>query len=290
MRIGLQIPHFRPSTPETRRDWLKDVAQTIEAGGLYSIWLMDHFFQLDGWLGAPETEMMEGYTTLGYLAGVTEKLRLGLMVGGVIYRAPAIVVKMISTLDVLSGGRMYFGIGAAWYEGECKALGLPFPTTRVRFELLEEQLQIAHKMFSGDNSPYHGKHTRMEHPVNNPQPLQRPRPPILIGGMGPKKTLHLVAEYADACNFFGGYGDEALLKSLETLKIHCVEVERPYEEIEKTVLETINFNDQKMDAVARGKHLHEMGFQQIIFNLHGDYSAKNLRFLTEEVAPALTEL
>lgn len=290
MRVGLQIPHFRPSTPEARREWLIDVAQTIEAGGFYSIWVMDHFFQLGGWLGEPETEMMEGYTTLGFLAGVTEKLRLGLMVGGVIYRAPALVVKMVSTLDVLSGGRMYFGIGAAWYEGESKALGLPFPKMKLRFELLEEQLQIAHQMFSGDTSPYIGKHTQMDHPVNNPQPLQQPHPPILIGGMGPKKTLRMVAEYADACNFFGGRGDEALRNSLETLKIRCREAGRPYEEIEKTVLDTIRLEGERTDAVARGKHLYEMGFEHIIFNLQGDYSKDNLRYLTEEVAPALNAL
>ena len=290
MRVGLQIPHFRPSSPENRREWLREVAQTIEAGGFYSIWLMDHFFQLGGWLGDPETEMMEGYTTLGYLAGVTEKLRLGLMVGGVIYRAPALVIKMISSLDVLSGGRMYFGIGAAWYEGESKALGLLFPEMKVRFELLEEQLQIAHQMFSGDTSLYNGKHTQLAHPVNNPQPLQQPHPPILVGGMGPKKTLRMVAEYADACNFFGGQGDEALISSLETLKIRCQEAGRPYEEIEKTVLDTINFEGNRTDAVARGKHLHEMGFEHVIFNLRGNYSKDNLRYLTEEVAPALNSL
>ena len=176
MRIGLQVPHYRPSTPETRREWLKETAQTIEAGGFYSMWVMDHFFQLGGTLGDPETEMMEGYTTLGYLAGVTEKLKLGLLVGGVIYRYPAIVVKLVSTLDVLSGGRMYFGIGAAWYEHESLSLGLPFPEKKVRFELLEEQLQIAHKMFAGDDTPYEGKHTQMPRPHNNPQPLQKTAP------------------------------------------------------------------------------------------------------------------
>jgi len=290
MRLGLQIPHFRPSTPENRREWLANTAQTIEAGGFYSVWVMDHFHQLGGWLGTPETEMMEGYTTLGYLAGVTEKLKLGLMVGGVIYRHPAIVVKMISTLDVLSGGRMYFGIGAAWYEGECKALGLPFPAMKTRFELLEEQLKIAHKMFSGDESPYQGKHTQMENPVNNPQPLQKPHPPILIGGMGPKKTLRYVAQYADACNFFGGRGDEAVQQSLETLQAHCRDLGRPYEEIEKTVLQTVDMESGSPDGVGLGKKFHSWGFDQVIFNVKGDYSAATLDYLTQEVAPALLPL
>ena len=292
MRVGLQIPHFRPSTPENRRPWLKDVVQTIEAGGFYSVWVMDHFYQLGRWLGEPETEMMEGYTTLGFLAGVTEKIRLGLLVCGVIYRYPAIVVKMISTLDVLSGGRMYFGIGAGWYEGECKALGLPFPPKKVRFELLEEQLQIAHKMFSGDTSPYQGKHTQMEQPINNPQTLQKPHPPILIGGMGPQKTLRFVAKYGDACNLFGSY-DEAQLKGrLEILKKHCQDLGRSYDEIEKTVLETVNFTSgtPNPDPIERGKQLHSWGFDHIIFNIQGDYSEKNLRYLTEKVAPELNVL
>jgi alkanesulfonate monooxygenase SsuD/methylene tetrahydromethanopterin reductase-like flavin-dependent oxidoreductase (luciferase family) len=199
---------------------------------------------------------------------------------------------MISTLDVLSGGRMYFGIGAAWYEGECKALGLPFPPKKVRFELLEEQLQIAHKMFSGDTSPYQGKHTQMEQPINNPQPLQKPHPPILIGGMGPQKTLRFVAKYGDACNFFGRYDEAHLKDRLEILKKHCQDLGRPYDEIEKTVLETVNFTSgtPNPDPIERGKQLHSWGFDHIIFNIQGDYSEKNLRYLTEKVAPELNVL
>lgn len=290
MRIGMQIPHFRPSTPQTRRAWLKDTAQTLEAGGFYSVWVMDHFFQLGQWLGDPTTEMMEGYTTLGYLAGVTEKLRLGLMVGGVIYRYPAIVVKMISTLDVLSGGRMYFGIGAAWYEYESQSLGLPFPEKKVRFELLEEQLQIAHRMFSGDTSPFHGKHAHMEMPFNNPQPIQQPHPPILIGGMGPKKTLRYIAKYGDACNFFGRTGEDKLKESLDILRGHCEDVGRPYEEIEKTVLDTLDFTNGKPDAAARAAELKSWGFEHVIFNVLGDYSEENVRYLAEEIAPAVNAL
>jgi F420-dependent oxidoreductase-like protein len=288
MRISLQVPHFRPSTPESKRGWLKEIAQTADQGGFYSMWFMDHFLQLGSWLGKPETEMLEGYTSLGYVAGVTEKIRLGLMVGGVIYRHPAIVVKMISTLDVLSGGRVYFGIGAAWYDHECKCLGLPFPETSVRFELLEEQLKIAKQMFAGDTSPYNGKHFRMEAPVNNPQPLQKPHPPILIGGMGPKMTLRLVAQYADACNLFGGRADEDIRQALETLKKHCQDVGRPYDEIEKTVLQT--YGEGEPDPVERGKQLAEWGIQQIIFNIKGDYTSETLKFFTDKVIPALKDL
>jgi alkanesulfonate monooxygenase SsuD/methylene tetrahydromethanopterin reductase-like flavin-dependent oxidoreductase (luciferase family) len=185
---------------------------------------------------------------------------------------------------------MYFGIGAAWYEGESKALGLPFPDTKTRFELLEDQLQIAHHMFKGDTSPYEGKHTRMEHPVNNPAPLQQPHPPILIGGMGPKKTLRMVAQYADACNFHGGRSDEEIKASIQTLKDHCARLGRPYDEIEKTVLQTISFDSSEPDPIKRGTQLHEWGFSHVIFNIKGDYSDENLEFLTDEVVPELNKL
>lgn len=295
MRVGLQIPIFKPSTPETMRSWLKDIAQAADVGGFYSIWMMDHFLQLGRGMGEPETEMIEGYVTLGYLAGVTEKVRLGLMVGGVIYRHPAIVVKSISTLDVLSGGRAYFGIGAGWYEYECKSLGLPFPETKVRFELLEEQLKIARQMFAGDTSPYMGKHFQMEGPINNPQPLQKPRVPILIGGMGPKKTLRFVAQYADATNFFGAAPDEMIKRRLEILKGHCEDVGRPYEEIEKTVLVTANVpgvqgSPRGFDPIERGKQLREMGFEHIIFNFMSDYTLDAMKYLSGEVIPVLKEL
>ncbi len=161
MKIGMQIPHFKPSTPATMRGWLTDTVQTIDQGGFDSLWVMDHFFQLGTWLGKAETEMVEGYTTLGFFAGLTQNVKLGLMVGGVIYRPPAIVVKSVSTLDVLSGGRVYFGIGAAWYEHETRSLGMRFPPIKERFEMLEEMLQIAKKMWAGDTSPYEGKHYQL---------------------------------------------------------------------------------------------------------------------------------
>ena len=266
------------------RSWMKDTAQAAEEAGVYSMWVMDHFFQLGGWLGDAEARMLEGYSTLGFLAGVTERVKLGLMVGGVIYRQPAITVKTISTLDVLSGGRMYFGIGAAWYEYESKSLGLPFPTMKERFELLEEQLQIAKQMFAGDKTPYHGKHTQMAMPHNNPQPLQKPHPPILIGGMGPTKTLRMVAQYADACNFFGGRSDEDIVESLDVLKGHCNDLGRNYDEIEKTLLQTLKRNDPTFDPVARAKQARAWGFTHIIFNVDGLYDAATLDVIAETVA------
>ena len=288
MRIGLQIPHFRPSTPETMRSWFIETVQTVDQEGFDSLWVMDHFFQLGSWLGKPETEMIEGYTTLGFFAGITEKVTIGLLVGGVIYRHPALVIKMVSTLDVLSGGRAYFGIGAAWNEHETKSLGMYFPPTTVRFEQLEEILQIAKHMWSGDTSAYEGKHFQLPYPVNNPQPLTKPHPPILIGGMGPRKTLRLVAEYGDACNFFGNAEDKVLVERLDILKQHCENVERSHEDIEKTVLQTVDLDGgNAQDVINRGQFLQEIGFEHIIFNIKGQYTLKALKLFTEEIIPAL---
>jgi F420-dependent oxidoreductase-like protein len=288
MKIGLQIPHFRPSTPATMRDWFIDTIQAVDQGGFDSLWVMDHFFQLDNWLGRPETEMVEGYTTLGFFAGMTVNVKIGLLVGGVIYRHPALVVKMVSTLDVLSGGRAYFGIGAAWNEYETKSLGMIFPSKKERFERLEDMLQIALHMWSGDTSAYKGRHTQLPYPVNCPQPLTKPHPPILIGGMGPTKTLRMVAQYADACNFFGGSGDELLNDRLEILKDHCRLLGRPYEQIEKTVLQTADFEKgNTKDIIGCARSLQKMGFEHVIFNIRGDYSAENLKRFTDEIIPAL---
>lgn len=288
MRIGLQLPHFRPSTPETMRSWLMETVQTVDEGGFDSLWVMDHFFQLGGWLGEPEEEMIEGYTTLGFFAGITHKIKIGLLVGGVIYRHPALVIKMVSTLDVLSGGRTYFGIGAAWYEHEAKSLGMVFPPMKERFEQLEETLKIAKHMWSGNTSAYEGKHFKLPYPVNNPQPLSKPHPPILIGGMGPKKTLRFVAQYGDACNFFGGQGDEMLKERLEILRGHCEDVGRPYEEIEKTVLQTADLEaGGAQDVIDRGVALQEMGFEHIIFNVKGLYTPETLKLFTDEIIPVL---
>jgi F420-dependent oxidoreductase-like protein len=274
------------------RAWFKEIIQIIDQGGFDSLWVMDHFFQLGMWLGEPENEMIEGYSTLGFFAGLTENVQIGLMVGGVIYRHPALVVKSISTLDVLSGGRTYFGIGAAWYEHETKSLGMTFPPTSQRFEILEETLQIAKQMWKGDSSPYKGKHFQLPYPYNNPQPLSKPHPPILIGGMGPQKTLRLVAQYGDACNFFGGMEDDILVERLKTLREHCDKIGRNYDEIEKTVLQTADLEEVSPQAgaqaaIERAKHLNGMGFEHVIFNVRGEYSVKNLHLFTDQIIPAL---
>src|SRR5205823_2709649 len=195
-----------------------------------------------GMIGPPEEPMLEGYSALSYLAGVTKRAKLGTLVTGVIYRHPGILVKTVATLDVLSGGRAYLGIGAAWNEQESRGLGVSFPPLKDRFEQLEETLQIALQMWSGDRAPYNGKHYQLADPLNSPQALARPHPSIMIGGGGEQKTLRLVAQYADACNLFARMGKDVLQHKLDVLREHCQAVGRPYEQIEKTTLDVLRIS------------------------------------------------
>src|SRR5262245_23286180 len=202
MRIGLQIPSFTwPGSPGSIRATLAEVARTAEEAGFHSVWVMDHFFQIPI-VGPVEQEMLEGYATLSYLAGLTERVRLGTLVTGVTYRHPGVLAKTVTTLDVLSGGRAYCGIGAAWFDREHHGLGVPFPPLRERFERLDETLRILLQFWSGEVGRFEGRHYQLAETRNVPPALSQPHPPILIGGMGEKKTLRLVAQYADACNLF----------------------------------------------------------------------------------------
>jgi F420-dependent oxidoreductase-like protein len=183
MKIGLQIPRFTwPGGASVIPERLQEIAEKAEDAGFHSLWVMDHFFQIPG-VGEVEEPMLEGYTTLGYLAGVTTRLRLGTLVSGVIYRYPGLLVKEVTTLDVISGGRAYFGIGAAWFEREARGLGVPFPPVAERFERLEEALQITQQMWSDEDGPYEGEHFKLEATLCQPAPLTKPHPPIIIGGM-----------------------------------------------------------------------------------------------------------
>jgi F420-dependent oxidoreductase-like protein len=232
MRFGLHIPDFTwDSGPEGLRERLVEVVQRAENGGFDRISVMDHVWQI-GVVGPPEHEMLEAYTTLGYLAGKTSRVRLLAVVTAVVYRDPGLLAKEVSTLDVLSGGRAMLGIGAAWNEEEARGLGLFFPPTAERFERLEEAIEICLQMWSDDDGPYRGKHYTLERTLNSPQPLSRPHPPILIGGAGERKTLRLVARYADACNIFDS---PELPHKLEVLREHCDREGRNYDDIEKTV-------------------------------------------------------
>lgn len=293
MRVGLQIPSFTyPGGPAELRHKLAEIAQTADEVGFYSVWVMDHFFQIS-MVGPPEDEMLEGYSALSYLAGVTENVRLGTLVTGVVYRHPGILVKTVTTLDVLSGGRAYLGIGAAWNEEESRGLGIPFPPVSERFERLEETLQIAKQMWSDDEEPYHGKHYLLERTLNSPQPLSQPHPPILIGGGGEKKTLRLVAQYADACNLFARMGTDTVRHKLDVLKQHCDDVGRDYDEIEKTTLDTIHLAPGEMtpaDIIDHYRTLSDLGIQQAIFNMPNVHEITPLETFGKEIIPALAEL
>jgi len=194
MKIGLQVSNFTwPGGAERLGQTLMTVARAAEQAGFYSLWLMDHYFQMAP-IGPVENEMLEAYSTLAFCAAATERVKLGALATGVIYRYPGVLVKTATTLDVVAGGRAYFGIGAAWFEQEAKGLGVPFPSLGVRFEMLEETLQIARQMWSGTRGPYRGKHYSLDDTLCSPLPLSQPHPPIMVAGGGAQKTLRLVAQ------------------------------------------------------------------------------------------------
>lgn len=288
MRIGLQLPNFTwPGGAAAIAPKLAEIARAADEAGFYSLWVMDHFFQIRG-VGPHEHDMLEGYTTLGYLAALTRRVKLGTMATGVIYRYPGILVKTMTTLDVLAGGRTYFAIGAAWNEQEATGLGVPFPPIAVRFELLEEALQIAKQMWSAENGPYHGRHNRLAETLCVPQPLSRPHPPILVAGGGERKTLRLVAQYANACNVFGT--PEVVAPKLAILEQHCRDLGRDYASIEKTTLGTADLRSGKMSArevIALCKDLAAVGVQQAIFNIPNVEEMTPIDTFKREIIPAV---
>ncbi len=299
MKIGLQIPNFTwPTGPKEIGTKLAEIARTADEQGFSSIWVMDHFFQIgspdrSSGLGPAEDEMMESYSTLSYLAGFTKKARLGTMVTGVVYRHPGILIKTVTTLDVLSGGRAWLGIGAAWNEREAKGLGVPFPDKKERFERLEETLQIAKQMWSSNNGPFKGRQFQLAETLCSPQPITRPHPPILIGGGGEQKTLRLVAQYADACNLFARMGVDTVSHKLDVLKAHCEKVGRDYAEIEKTTLSSIHLAPGKMtakDVIQECRTLAGLGIQHCIFNMPNVHEIKPLEIFGKEIIPALAAL
>ena len=290
MRIGLQIPSFTwPGGPAEIGPRLARIAATADQNDFASIWVMDHFFQI-AMVGKPEEPMLEGYSALNYVAAVTTRARLGTLVTGVVYRHPGLLVKMATTLDVLSGGRAYLGIGAAWNEQEAQGLGLPFPPLAERFARLEEALQIAHQMWTGPVGPYHGTHYQLTQTLNSPPALSQPHPPILIGGSGEKKTLRLVATYADACNLFAQGGTDMLRAKLDVLRRHCDEVGRPYDDIEKTAISTVHLAPGQMTSaqvIATCRDLSDVGIQHVIFNMPNVHEITPLEVFGREIIPAV---
>jgi F420-dependent oxidoreductase-like protein len=275
VKIGLQINRFDwPGGTTAIGPTLARIVRSADDAGFDSLWVMDHFFQIRG-IGPAEDPMLEGWTTLGFMAANTSRARLGLMVGGVHYRLPGLWVKAATTLDVLSGGRAYLGIGAAWNQDESDALGFPMPPLGTRFEMLEETLRIAHAMWQGERGTqeaFAGSQYVAGRLLNSPQSISRPRVPIMIGGGGEKKTLRLVAQYADATNVFGG--PEMIARKYAILREHCKEVGRPYAEIERSTLQNTRLSatggeggETPEAAAARFAPLAEAGAQHVVLGI-----------------------
>jgi alkanesulfonate monooxygenase len=289
VKIGLHVADFTfPSGPQGLADDLTRVVTAAEEAGFARVSVMDHLWQI-GVLGPPEHEMLEAYTTLGYLAARTERVELLAWVTAVTYREPGMLAKLVTTLDVLSKGRAWLGIGAAWNGEEAAGLGLPFPSTGERFERLEETLQICLQMWSDSDAPYEGKHYRLERTLNSPQALTRPHPPILIGGGGEKKTLRLVAQYAQACNLFGGPEIE---HKLDVLRGHCEAVGRPYDDIEKTAMVALDpgENGENIDALLEQlQKLAALGISEAHGWVPRVSEIEPLKLIGREVIPAAAE-
>jgi F420-dependent oxidoreductase-like protein len=297
VKFGLQIYSFTwPGGPEAIGPTLGRAVRTADDAGFDSIWVMDHFWQI----GAPGSElepMLEGWTTLGFMAAHSRRARLGLMVGGVHYRNPGLWVKAATTLDVLSGGRAWLGIGAAWNQAESEGLGFPFPPLATRFDMLEETLQIANGMWDGERGTegeFHGRQFHATRLLNVPQSLSRPRVPIMIGGGGEKRTLRIVAQYADASNLFGGPAQ--LLAKYAILARHCEAVGRPFEAIERTNLQAVSLTGRNAwgagpetadQLVERFGRLAEAGVQHVIISTADSHDPAALERIGRDVIPQL---
>lgn len=289
MKLAIHCANLTwPGGPSALGSTLAEVARTADQGGVTTLTLMDHYFQMEH-LGGPPEPMLEGYTSLGFLAGQTTNVELGLLVTGVTYRHPGLLAKIVSTLDVLSGGRALLGIGAAWYEREHQGLGVPFPATSERFERLEEALQVCRQMWSDENGPYEGRHYQLAETTCVPQPIRSGGPRVLIGGSGEKKTLRLVAKYADACNLFGVAADEIAHK-LEVLDGHCATEGRDPAEIQRTAV----LGDDPLDDVEaflrRMEEYAALGIDQVWVGPRAEDPVGSVAELCEKVLPRLAEL
>ena len=312
MKIGLQVPRFNWSGgTDNIGTKLAEIAGAADDAGFDSVWVMDHFYQVGQGYGAPDEPMLEAYTALAYMAAVTRNVRLGTMVTGAFYRHPGVLVKMVTTLDVLSGGRGILGIGAGWYRQESLGMGVPFP--RSLGELmgrLEETLQIAHHMWRDDRSTFEGRYYRLEEPICSPQPISEPHPYILIGGGGEEKTLRYVARYGDACNLhlgahpkLRGYTPhsyenyrirkERLRHKLEVLRMHCESEGRDYDEIDKSVLIPLEVSPGMLtlgEVVGMCRELSEMGFNYVVFNMPNDHEITPIEIIGRDVIPTVASM
>lgn len=283
MRLGIHFSNFSlPGSPTALPQILSDTARAADEAGCEVFTLPDHLFQTEA-----DREMLEGYTALGFLAGCTERMKLGLLVGGVTYRYPGLLVKAITTLDVLSGGRALLGLGAAWYEREHAGLGVPFPSLADRFDMLEETLQVVLQMWSTNDGPYRGRHYRLAETLCVPAPIQRPRPPIVVGGGGERKTLLLAARYADYCNLIAT-DPSMVAHKLDVLKRHCEDVGREASEIRKTILVLgVNPLDDVDAFLASMESYARLGVELVVIPPWGDDPAAIAVQLGERVIPSL---
>jgi F420-dependent oxidoreductase-like protein len=296
VKVGVHLVGFElPGGPTTLGPAMVAVGRAADDAGVANLSLMDHYLQLE-MLGGADRPMLEGYTTLGFLAAANATADLQLLCTGVTYRQPGLLAKIVSTLDVLSGGRAVLGIGAAWYEREHLALGVAFPPLAERFEHLEEALRIVRQMWSEDDGPFEGRHYSLAETINSPQPLSHPRPAIMVGGGGEKKTLRLVARYADACNLFASPdpdGPAQVAAKLEVLRGHCADERTDYDRIRKTVL----YSASVQPGAAAGRRFVELmaayaavGITEVhVMPMDGD-PVGFVRNLGEHVVPRLTKL
>ncbi len=290
MKLAVHFPNFTlPGGTVSLAETLAATARAAEDGGCSTFTVMDHWFQMEE-LATSEDPMLEGYTTLGYLAALTQRITLGLLVTGVTYRHPGLLAKTVTTLDVLSGGRAQLGIGAAWYEREHRGLGVPFPPVGERFERLEEALQICQQMWSDDDGPYQGRHYQLAETICSPRPIRQPRPPILIGGSGERKTLRLVARYADACNLFAA--EPAVIDhKLEVLAGHCEHEGRDPATIAKTIIAGWSDPLEDVDAfVGAMAEYASLGISQVWVSPSGPDPASWVTRVCEQVLPKLADL
>jgi F420-dependent oxidoreductase-like protein len=289
MDVGIHMLNFTlPGGPGALRDHVAGTAEAAEEAGCTLFTFMDHYFQMEAFTRS-EDPMLEGYTALGFVAGRTETMELGLLVTGVTYRYPGLLAKIVTTLDVLSGGRAMLGLGAAWYEREHLGLGVPYPPIAERFERLEETLQICLQMWSGDDGPYEGTHYRLAETICQPKPVQQPRPRIMVGGGGEKKTLKLVARYADANNLFATSPDEVKHK-LDVLAEHCEREGRDPAEIQNTTLTRVAIDADVDELVATMAQYAAIGMQHVQIVPLGPDPAAVVRRVVAEAVPRLAEL
>jgi F420-dependent oxidoreductase-like protein len=290
MKVGVQLPDFtRAAGAATLGADLATVARVADDAGIDSLAVMDHFFQI-GVVGPPENDMLEAYTTLGFLAACTSRASLLTLVTGAVYREPGILAKIVTTLDVLSAGRAWLGIGAAWNAEESRGLGIPFPPVAERFERLEETLQICLQMWRDDQAPYNGRHYQLERPIGHPLPLSRPHPPIMIGGTGERKTLRFVARYAQACNLFPS---PDLARKLDVLRAHCEAEGRDYDDIQKTcyyVYDVGARGEKAAQVVDQLGGLAELGFDAAIGGVANVWDVTPREIIGSEVIPQVAGL